>query len=406
MVQFFGVLLLIVSLTLLVLATTLFVECFLSLLPPRKGRSLPTSSRPSIAILIPAHNEAAGIGQTLQSLLAQLAPQDRLVVIADNCTDETATIARNCGVTVIERQDNQRRGKGYALDFGLKWLQASPPEVVVMVDADCLVAGGAIEAIAQQAAAQSRPVQATYLMSSEGNKNPKKAVSSLAFMVKNLVRPSGLDYLGLPCLLTGTGMAFPWTVLQKVSLASGNIVEDMKLSLDLAVAGYPPSFCPDAKVIGCLPEQSQAARSQRTRWEHGHLQTLVGQVPRLLGEGLRQGRFDLLAIALDLAIPPLSLFVVLWIGITLAALAYSLLGGTLLPLAVLVLVGAQLFSAILIAWVGYGRKEIPVSALLAVPLYIFWKIPLYFAFLVKPETKWVRTDRDVIDSSKVRKNFF
>jgi cellulose synthase/poly-beta-1,6-N-acetylglucosamine synthase-like glycosyltransferase len=406
MVQFFGVLLLIVSLTLLVLATTLFVECFLSLLPPRKGRSLPAPSRPSIAVLMPAHNEAVIIEQTLKPLLAQLAPQDRLIVIADNCSDETAAIARNLGATVIERQDNQKRGKGYALDFGLKYLQAAPPEVVVMVDADCLVLDGAIEAIVRQALTQFRPVQATYLMASAGKKKPKEAVSSLAFMVKNLVRPSGLNYLGLPCLLTGTGMAFPWSVLQKVSLASGNIVEDMKLSLDLAIEGYPPSFCPGAKVIGCLPQQSEAARSQRTRWEHGHLQTLLGQVPRLLWEAFGQERADLLALALDLAIPPLSLFVVVWIGATLAALAYSFLGGTFLPLALLAVVGVQLFSSILIAWAGYGRKEIPPSTLLAVPLYILWKIPLYFAFLVKPETKWVRTDRDAVDSSEAPKNSF
>ena len=134
------------------------------------------------------------------------------------------------------------------------------------------------------------------------------------FWSKTGVRPQGLDRLGFPGILTGTGMAFPWSVIQSASLASGNIVEDMQLSMDLAIAGHPTLFCPDTKVIGLLPQQAQAAKSQRTRWEHGHLQTMLTQVPRLVREALRQKRLDLLVIALDLSVPPLSLLVMIWGG--------------------------------------------------------------------------------------------
>ena len=292
---------------LLIPITVLMIECLAAQWPIRKTAA---TARPNLAVLVPAHNEALGIQPVLTQILADLCPNDRLVVIADNCTDETALVARATGATVIERQDNERRGKGYALDYGLQFLaQTTPPEVVIVVDADCLVQAGTLERIAATAAATGRPVQATYLMERPAQPQSKDAVSALAFLVKNWVRPQGLDQLGFPGILTGTGMAFPWTVIRSVSLASGNIVEDMQLSMDLAIAGYPTLFCPNTRVIGLLPQQEQAAKSQRTRWEHGHLQTMLTQVPRLVQEALRQKRLDLLVIALDLSVPPLSLLV-------------------------------------------------------------------------------------------------
>lgn len=83
-----------------------------------------------------------------------------------------------------------------------------------------------------------------YNLEQQPNSTPKDSISALAFLVKNLVRPRGLKQLGFPSLLTGTGMAFPWLIIRSVSLASRNIVEDMQMSLDLAIAGPPTVFCP------------------------------------------------------------------------------------------------------------------------------------------------------------------
>jgi cellulose synthase/poly-beta-1,6-N-acetylglucosamine synthase-like glycosyltransferase len=268
-----------------------------------------------------------------------------------------------------------------------------------MVDADCLVSPGAIEKIARQAITYSRPVQATYLMTRPASLKSRDAVSLLAFTVKNLVRPVGLDCLGLPCLLTGTGMAFPWKVIQQVSLASGNIVEDMKLALDFVLSGHPPTFCLEAEVTGVLPQQAHAEKSQRTRWEHGHLQTMLTQVPHLIKASVQKRRFDLLAIALDLCIPPLSLLVILWLSVAGAALVLALLGGSQIPVFLLAIEGILIFSAVLAAWAKFAREDLPLKTLLSIPLYVLWKIPLYFAFLVKPQTKWVRTERDPVDSN-------
>lgn len=383
---------------LLIPIAVLFIECSAAFLRHGSKTSDAKVTRPKIAVLVPAHNEASGIGATLETLIPQLTEQDRVVVIADNCSDETATIALNFGATAIKRNDKERRGKGYALDFGLRHLEKDPPQVVVIIDADCIVDQGAIERIAQQAYDIARPVQALYLMEQPAKPSPKDAVSALAFMVKNLVRPSGLEQLGLPCLLTGTGMAFPWLVIRDATLASGNIVEDMQLSLDLALSGHTTAFCSEAKVTGRLPQQKEAAKSQRTRWEHGHLQTLLTQVPRLLKASLQQKRFDLLALALELSVPPLSLLVTMWIAVMGAALLAGAFKNSWIPSIFVAIEGLLILISIVGSWYKFGRSNISVLALLAVPFYLFWKIPLYLAFIVQRQIIWIRTERGTVDT--------
>lgn len=432
------IILFVIPLGLLVPIAVLFIECIAALLPGRAESWVKSVPRPRVAVLVPAHNEAAGIGTTLETILPQLTDQDRLVIIADNCTDETAAIAKRCcesqiallanvGIAqeqapsertldaiaqtethtrtvpktiVVERQDLDQRGKGYALDYGLRSIETDPPDVVVIVDADCIVEQGTIERIAGVAASVARPVQATYLMEQPANPSPKDSISALAFMVKNLVRPGGLAQLRLPCLLTGTGMAFPWSVIVKATVASGNIVEDMQLSIDLALAGLAPVFEKEAKVIGRLPQQAQAAKSQRTRWEHGHLQTLLTQVPTLLKGAVLKQRFDLLALALDLCVPPLSLLVMIWVACMGGSLVARALGASWMPSIFLAIEGLLIFISIISAWAKFGRNDFPLRTLLSVPFYILWKIPLYLAFLIRPQKKWVRTERDAVETSE------
>lgn len=390
-------LLAVIAIVLLIPALILFVECVAALFPDRtgRGRSLSPASRPRVNVLIPAHNEEAGIRATVNTVLPQLADGDRLIVVADNCQDNTAAVARQAGATVIERQDLERRGKGYALDFGVKFMAADPPDVVMIVDADCIVEPGSVTELAQLSQQRDRPVQALYLFEVPQPLSAKSAVSTLAITVKNWVRLAGLKNLGMPCLLTGTGMAMPWAVIANAPLASGNIVEDMNLGMDLAIAGHSPLFCPTARVMSVLPQKEQAAKSQRTRWEHGHMQTMMTQMPRLFQAGIRQGRVDLLALAVDLLVPPLSLLVMFWLlGVSVAALGWWW-GLSVLPLVSLGITGGLILIAILAAWAKYCRRELPAQTLLSIPLYILWKIPLYFAFLFKRQKAWVRTERDI-----------
>ena len=174
----------------------------------------------------------------------------------------------------------------------------------------------------------------------------------------------------------------------------------MQLAVDLAIAGYPPKFCVAGQVTGQLPQQASATVSQRMRWEHGHLKTLLTQVPRLWLAGYQQKRIDLLALAADLSVPPLSLLVMLWGALTaIAGLAYKL-GMPTWPLELLGLEGLALLSSVLVAWLRFGRDRLPLQTLLVVPLYLLWKIPLYLAFVLQPQTRWVRTERDPIKVPK------
>lgn len=397
----------------------LFTECCLAILGRRqvklKGETLKggeeaatvadsrlgsaTDSAVNLAVLMPAHDEALVIRDTLAVLKPQLQPHQRLLVVADNCTDDTAEISRSMGAEVIERFDTERRGKGYALDYGVKHLAAThPPDVVVIVDADCEVQPGAIATLAQAAIATQRPTQSIYLMEIPPNPSAKDTISALAIRVKNLVRSLGLAQINQPCLLGGTGMAFPWSVIQTVDLATGSIVEDMKLGLDLAIAGYSPKFTPAAAVVGRLPQQEAAATSQRTRWVHGHIQTLISYGPRLFWQALRQRRVDLFCLALELCVPPLSLLVMLWLGVTFLTLVSGLIGFSWLPALGAMTVGTLLVLAILIAWAGFARRDLPAKVLLGIPLYLLWKIPVYLKFVKGPESTWVRTARDTADS--------
>ena len=397
--------LLTIGLTLMTVALAIpilvfLIECIAAWIQKDQHPQILNTAVPQIAILIAAHNEEFGIEATLNTILPQVNFKHQVIVIADNCTDATASIARQLGTTVLERQDLNHQGKGYALDYGLSFLAQNPPDVVVMIDADCHIESGSIAKIAQQAMVKQRPIQSMYLMETPQNPTPKDSISAFAFLVKNWVRPQGLARLGFPCLLTGTGMAFPWSVICQVSLASSNLVEDMQLGIDLALSGASPLFCEDAKTLGILPIQETAATTQRTRWEHGHLNTLLTQVTPLIVASIRQQHLDLLAIALDLCVPPLALLVLLWTATLIASIGVAIFNISVFPFYCLAFEGILLLIAILLTWFKFGRSILSLKTLLSIPFYILWKLPMYFNFLKKPQQEWVRTQRDTIPSSE------
>jgi cellulose synthase/poly-beta-1,6-N-acetylglucosamine synthase-like glycosyltransferase len=394
-----GIILSLFSIVLLVICLLFLVECVAALLSKK------TSIKPfinqncweniEVTVLVPAHNEELTIATTLDGLIPTLKPRDRLLVVADNCEDTTAKIARSKGVTVIERHNTELRGKGYALDYGLKFLQAEPPDVVVMIDADCTVDKRAITKLSECAIATGKPVQATYLMTTTKSvKSSKDFIAQLSNIVRNLVRLRGQKNLGQSCLLNGTGMAFPWAVINTVNLANGHLLEDLKLGLDLSIAGYQPEFCQSAKVTAHFPQQSQASKIQKTRWVHGHLQIIQTYVPLLLKQAVSQKRFDLLFSALDLCIPPLSLLAVMWFAIMTVSVLFILTGFSWIPTVISALAGLCFLAAILTAWAGFASEELPLIQLLAIPVYVISKIPVFFSFLIKPQKDWVRTKRD------------
>jgi hypothetical protein len=384
----------------LVPALVLLLECLAARPVAGTPEGDASGPGPRVAVLVPAHDERSGIGPTVEGLLAELGPGDRLVVIADNCRDDTADVvrgmaARDGRLRVIERNDAMRVGKGYAITFGVAHLAADPPDVVVLVDADCRVSAGAVGILARRAAQAGAPIQGEYLLGAPARSSPMARVSALALLVRNQVRPRGLARLGFPCLLTGSGMAFPWALLHAAPETEGHLVEDMVLGLELAIAGHGPRHCAEVRISSELPEDRGAGLRQRRRWEHGQLQVLRRYGPRLGLAGLRSGRADLMALALDLMVPPLALLVGIQ-GALVAAAAAGLGAGLLSarPLALAVAGLAGIGVAVLSAWWRFARETIRATELLFVPAYLLWKVPLYVGLAIKGRQRvWERTAR-------------
>ena len=380
------------------LVAVLLLEIVAAVLLVKRDTSSLTSvrdTRQRVAVLVPAHNESTGICATIDDIKTQLMEGDRLVVVADNCTDDTAVIAAAAGAEVVERHDLSKIGKGYALDFGLRHLHVDPPQVVILIDADCRLAPGAIDHLARTCATNGRPVQGLYLMTAPDHATINYRVAEFAWRVKNWVRPLGLAALGLPCHLLGTGMAFPWEVIYSAELASEEIVEDLKLGLDLAAAGHAPVFCQSAVVTSQFPTSAEGAKTQRQRWEHGHLGLICTLIPRLIGRAIIGRNVGLLVLALDLAVPPLALLGLLLAGAVIVTGVATLVGLSSLALIISAASFAALVFAVLLSWLTYGRVLLPPSALLSVVPYVLGKLGLYGRFLLrKRASRWIRTDRD------------
>ncbi len=384
------------TLALFVPLLILLVETLAALYLPEPGRTTkeePEGEEPRCAVLVPAHNEEKGIGRTLASLKQALSPRDQVLVVLDNCTDRTGEVVSAHGIRTVERRNHNKRGKGYALDFGVRALREDPPDMVVVLDADCWVDPDFLEEIKKALLERGRPIQALNLMKAPPGSGPLGKIAEFAWFFKSFVRQQGLSKLGLPCHLQGTGMAFLWKHLEGVDLAGSDLVEDMKLGIDLAAKGLPASFCVRAVVRSLFPRERGALKSQRTRWEHGQLALSIRKFPLLFLRSLLSGDFRLAVFTLDLAVPPLALLVLLLSFVTLLDLAAAF-AGTLFPLFLACAAFLLLGGTIVLAWFKLGKSILSFRELLAVPWYIAGKTGLYLRFLGKREKEWVRTGRD------------
>jgi hypothetical protein len=219
-------------------------------------------------------------------------------------------------------------------------------------------------------------------------------IAEFAWLVKNLVRPLGFFRVGLPCQLMGSGMAFPWALIRTAALKSGHLVEDLKLGLDMSFRGTPPMLCPEARVISRFPRTTEGIRSQRTRWEHGHLGVIIETAPGLFKASILRRDRGLFALALDLCVPPLALLSLLVFSLFAGNMALGLLTRSLPAGSVLASVALMMLAAsVLLCWGRYGRRLIPLRSLALAPLYAIWKIPFYFKFITARQVEWIRSRR-------------
>ncbi len=345
------------------------------------------------AILVPAHNEALSISATVTALRVS-EPDCRIVVVADNCSDNTAELARSAGAEAISRTDSTSRGKGFALAFGRDFLAQSPPDAVIIIDADCRLSPGSADALITRAVQGNQPVQGINLLVGDATQSPLASISNFAMLVKNLVRARGLERLGGGTLLFGTGMAFPWKLFAKCDLGTSHAVEDLQLGLSLARQGIRVGF--EGKALVTSPAASVAdSAGQRSRWEHGFLQSAMHNGLPMLFSGILKGSRHLMMIGAHMIVPPLAMLILLCF-VAIPALALLLWAGSTSPAPLITLVAclALLTLVLLAAWWKEGRRVISGNTLLKIPFYVLWKVPIYLRFFTARQTDWNRTHRD------------
>jgi cellulose synthase/poly-beta-1,6-N-acetylglucosamine synthase-like glycosyltransferase len=340
-----------------------------------------------LAILVPAHNEMASITDCVRSLLRCDRPPTLeavgIIVIADNCTDQTAELASRAGARVIERHDSQRRGKGFALQFAFAKLLAEGFDAILVIDADTVVDPNVLTEVVRLLDLGADGVQARYLPL-DVTDSPSARLRNVALMAFNFLRPLARDRLGLSCGITGNGFALRRETLEAVPYNADSIVEDLEYHVSIVRAGLGIRFASATTVRAPVPIGGVAARTQRARWEGGRARMIGKYAPALASEVIHNSR--LLEPLLELLLLPLALHV----SLVAAGLAMPFPSGQIYSAFALALVGLHVGLA-----VKLGGSWADLSGLMAVPAYLAWKVSLIVPTLrsTRSTSEWRRTER-------------
>ena len=362
----------------------------------RPTRALPLPGR--IAIVVPAHDEAPVIARTLRNLCAAARSDGAsdVVVVADNCSDDTSAIARDLGARVLERHDASRRGKGHALDHAFAILLREDYAAFAVVDADTLADDNFLVALRRTLGAGALAAQTRYTVLNGGDA-PRTRLAEIALAAFNVLRPRGRERLGLSVGILGNGFALRREVLEAVPYTARSVVEDLEYHLRLVGAGIRVAFVDDTTVRGEMPTGEQGSRSQRARWEGGRLRMLRDHGPTLARAALR-GRLRFIEPLADLLLLPLAYHTTALLAAMLAALLARALSDGALSAAALAVAAVGLAVLGLHVLASMRVASLPWSRLLEltqVPGYLFWKLRMVSTTLAgaSERSRWVRTDR-------------
>ncbi len=373
---------------------------------PSRRRVPPVNTAQHLAVVVPAHNEAADIEATVTSLLASDYPAERrrVVVVADNCTDATASLARNAGAEVLERTDLTKRGKGYALETAFahvfdRSISSNRPDVVLVVDADTLVSSNLLTACSSRIAAGELVVQADYRVR-QAQRSWRTRLLHIAFTAFHDVRSSGRERLGVSCGLRGNGMAFSAEALRRVPHTAFSIVEDLEYGIALGRAGIRVAYAHEAWVQGHMPTDAKSSESQRDRWEGGRRLIRKRDGRKLVTEAVRTHDPVLADLAADVYVPPLAQLSSALVGLSAVAFVGSAFSVRLTGRSwVSPFIGAAglagLGAHVAEGWRRSGTGLAGLADLARAPMYVAWKIGLKVTGRGRgaAPAEWVRTQR-------------
>jgi len=370
-----------------VLELSLFLFANLVLRPLRRPSTPSETAGPvrKIAFLVPAHNETATIERCVVSLRS-VAPGPyvpEVIVIADNCDDDTAALARAAGARVIERHDLTVRGKGAAIHHAVTLLDPEDHDAYIIIDADTVVDSEFLLVMGREFNAGKEALQCTYLVLNT-DAAPKTRLMNLALLSMNVLRPLGRELLGCSVGIMGNGFGLTKKLLREVPYSANSITEDLEYHLKLIEAGRRVRFVDATRVLADFPVSKEGTETQRARWEGGRFLIQRQFFLKILGK-LLTGRWSMAEPLLELCSLPLS-YVVLF----LAALVF-LPGFTGYGLFGFGVIAAQTLVSVAL----HGSAQ-DFQALREVPGYLFWKVVHLpkILFTSRKGAAWVRTKRD------------
>jgi 1,2-diacylglycerol 3-beta-glucosyltransferase len=348
-------------------------------------------------IIVPAHNEALGIAATVRNLSLVDYPQAlrRILVVADNCTDETAAVAREAGALVLERQDAELRGKGYALSFAFEQsLKDQQADAVVVVDADTVVSRNLLRAYAARIEQGAKAAQAHY-----GVANPEASwrtrLMAIAFGMFHILRSLARERIGVSCGLRGNGMCFTHDLIREIPHDAFSVVEDLEYGIRLGRAGYRVHYVHEAEVLGEMVTSEKSSRSQRQRWEGGRLLIAQQHAWPLLRDGFAKRSALLMDLAMDVLVPPLALIAgPVGLGLMLSLVGSALTQTLWASVWLWGLAAACVALYVLRGWQLSGMGARGLVALAYAPIYVVWKVALLFIPKNARKGEWVRTTRE------------
>ncbi len=227
--------------------------------------------------IIPAHNEEAVVANLIESLKQQTYNKELydIYVIADNCTDNTAKVAREAGAIVYERFDETKKTKGYALNWFLqqKIKEDAPYDAFFVFDADNIVDKNFIKNMNKKLC-QGEDVVQGYRDIKNPSDNWITAGYAIFYWQMHRFYHLARYNLGLSPLLNGTGFMVKFDVVKPQGWDTVTLTEDIEFSLKRIIKGKKLGWATDAIVYDEQPTGFKQSWSQRSRWTVGHMQCI------------------------------------------------------------------------------------------------------------------------------------
>lgn len=386
--------LVLLTLALPAVAVSLYLLLF-TLLSHAQALAPRSSRRLRFDVIVPAHNEEAVIKDVVASLRKLDWPTEnfRVVVVADNCTDSTAALARAAGAEVLERNNKTLRGKGYALDFAFQTSKAQGwAYAVVVVDADTQVSPNLLEAFAARIENGAKVMQSHYAVLN-AHISWRTRLMAIAMGAFHQVRSRARERLQFSCGIRGNGWCITHLLLTQVPYLAFSLTEDLEYGIDLGLAGHRVHYVDEAYVAAMMVSGEQASRSQRQRWEEGRFQLIRSKTLPLLKAAMGRGGRVCLDLALDLLVLPLS-YVAINIVLLLILSSIAVWWDSSMAIWLWLAIGCSvsLLLYVLRGWQLSGVGLRGLVDLARAPFFVFWKILLMIRSRASAE--WVRTKRE------------